>query len=138
MSTLERQVAEADIRNKDAATETARYIAHENVRQKDVDLQRLEAERQDAVRAGDLDRVQALDIERDRQLLARQTLTGWIGGDGGISNLGALLWIPSRKTERVHPGGTPLNRACPSLLQDVSGLMSPSLLPSSSWRCIAK
>jgi hypothetical protein len=60
------------------------------------------------------------------------------GGDGGISNLGALLWIPSRKTERVHPGGTPLNRACPSLLQDVSGLMSPSLLPSSSWRCIAK
>jgi hypothetical protein len=85
MPTQARQEWEATVRQEDFRNETARMLATAGIRQKDTDLARLEAERQDSVRAGDLDRAQALGIEIDRQLLQRQTLTGYIGGENGIS-----------------------------------------------------
>lgn len=85
MPTQARQEWEAQVRQEDFKNDTARMLATAGIRQKDTDLARLEQERQDAVRSGDLDRAQALGIEVDRQLLQRQTLTGWIGGEGGIS-----------------------------------------------------
>jgi hypothetical protein len=84
MPTLARQQAEAQIRSQDFQDATTRMLTEANIRQKDEDLRRLEVERQDAVRAGDLGRAQELAVEQDRQLLQRQTLTGYIGGEGGM------------------------------------------------------
>lgn len=85
MSTLERQQAEAQIRQQDYTNLTQRMLAEANIRQKDDDLARLERERVDAVNSGNLNRAQELAIEQDRQLRLRQEMTGWIGGENGIS-----------------------------------------------------
>lgn len=87
-STLERERIEAEIKRDIFKNETDRYTAEQNVRQKDTDLSRLEQERLDARRAGDLDREQALNIEIDRQKRLREEMSGWIGGEGGQATLG--------------------------------------------------
>ena len=86
-STLERERIEAEIKRDIFKNETDRYTAEQNVRQKDTDLSRLEQERLDARRAGDLDREQALNIEIDRQKRLREEMSGWIGGEGGQATL---------------------------------------------------
>lgn len=87
MDTLQRQQAEAVIRQEDFKNQTARLMTDATIRQKDTDLARLEAERQDAVRAGDLDRAQNLTIqmgqqqnERDQWMTAQ---TGFVNGTQG-------------------------------------------------------
>lgn len=86
-STLERQQIEAQIRSQDFQDATSRMMTEANIRQKDTDLTRLEAERQDAVRAGDLDRAQALTIEMGQQKNQRDQwmteLTGYVEGTQG-------------------------------------------------------
>jgi hypothetical protein len=91
--TLERERIEAAIRSQVTQDETARMLATSEITRRERELDRLELERQDAVRAGDLDRAQALSIEIDRQKFNREELAQAagiaIGEVGGRSTLAA-------------------------------------------------
>lgn len=63
--TLRRQEIEAQIRSQVMQDETARMLATSEITRRERELDRLELERQDAVRAGDMDRAQQLTIHRD-------------------------------------------------------------------------
>jgi hypothetical protein len=70
MPTLQRQQIEAQIRSQVLQDETATMLATSEVERRKRELDRLELERQDAVRSGDLNRAQDLTIHRDN--LAKQ------------------------------------------------------------------
>ena len=93
MPTLQRQQIEAQIKSQVMQDETSRMLADFEVIRRTRELDRLELERQDAVRAGDLNRAQELQIEIDRQKFKREELAQAagiaVGEVGGRSTLEA-------------------------------------------------
>lgn len=94
-----------DRRQYDQTYALQREQAEASIRQRDVELQRLEAERQDAIRTGDLNRAQELEVLTRTQALEREQLaqqayqfavstTGYVAGPDGqqVKSLDRERW----------------------------------------------